>query len=371
MRQKMLSSLLVLIGVWSVCHGQGTLWVKSQWQSSSTCSANADYYYGTNLISPCSPSACSACATCTGAASEDVTCQVNTWGPPAAIAFVVTYSDAACTIGNAKELYGLRAGLCQQLKGGGGSFTSIKLDCSNGVLTSYSDIACSAGAVIKKTWPTDGSCGTGSGNTGFNKIFTAPGCSLATTSPTTATPTPTTTPASTVPSSSAPCFHKDTLVTYKDQKNLRLSDLEHHPECRIPHTVIADGVTIETNKGHVLRLTDDHLVYTATRGLVPAAKLAIGDTLFTSLTTLTANFASKNGDTCTVTQVTPESGETYFGLNCLDSVVLANGIKTSTFGRYHTIPAWWMRVAGSVFGAHTASSVGDSLVQFLNKIKLL
>ena len=65
------------------------------------------------------------------------------------------------------------------------------------------------------------------------------------------------------------------------------------------------------------------------------------------------------------------SHQTYFGLNCLESIVLANGIKTSTFGRFHAVPATWMSWAGRALGADRASRYGDAIAEFLVKIKLL
>jgi hypothetical protein len=141
-----------------------------------------------------------------------------------------------------------------------------------------------------------------------------------------------------------------------------MADLEHHPECRIPHKVIADGIKIDTDAGHSLRLTNDHLVYTASRGLVPAIELRTGEKLFTTM----------NADkTCTITRITPEKGELYFGLNCLRSDVLANGIKTSTFGSYHVIPSWWMSGVGRIIGPQRASSIGDAIVGMLAKLNLM
>jgi hypothetical protein len=63
--------------------------------------------------------------------------------------------------------------------------------------------------------------------------------------------------------------------------------------------------------------------------------------------------------------------QTYFGLNCVESFVLADGIKTSTFGFFHSIPAAWMKYASRLLGVKRASTLGDSIVQWLNKMKLL
>jgi hypothetical protein len=115
-----------------------------------------------------------------------------------------------------------------------------------------------------------------------------------------------------------------------------MSDFENHAECRIPHKVMSNGVRIETVDGHVLRLTDDHLVFTS-RGLIPAGSIVYGDTLFTSIE---ARIDASKKDQSQVSRVTAETNQLYFGLNCLESIVLANGLKTSTFGKYHAVPAW-------------------------------
>lgn len=56
----------------------------------------------------------------------------------------------------------------------------------------------------------------------------------------------------------------------------------------------------------------------------------------------------------------------FFGLNCLRSVVLAEGIKTSTFGSLHTIPSLWMSYVGHVFGVEKASRWGDAVASFVH-----
>jgi hypothetical protein len=118
------------------------------------------------------------------------------------------------------------------------------------------------------------------------------------------------------------CFHKDSTIAYKGER-LTLAQLERHAECAIPHEVVADGVRIETacDAHAALRLTPDHLVFSAA-GLVPAGAVRVGDVVF--------------GDEaqrvpCKVTRVTSEKQQSYFGLNCLHSVVLADGIKVCFF----------------------------------------
>ena len=152
------------------------------------------------------------------------------------------------------------------------------------------------------------------------------------------------------------CFHESTLISYKGQ-TFSLAHLSTISECRIPHIVRSkDGVIIETScSNDKLQLTGDHLVYTST-GLKAAASVAVDDLLFADLS------ETHSCKVISVTKVTTE--QTYFGLNCLESTVLANGIKTSTFGRYHTIPATWMKIVGGVLGADRASRYGDALVEF-------
>jgi hypothetical protein len=69
-----------------------------------------------------------------------------------------------------------------------------------------------------------------------------------------------------------------------------------------------------------LRLTVDHLVYTEA-GLRAVSTLLIGDVL---------------AQMCIVKSVALDPTEqAHFGLNCLQSNVLANGIKTSMFSHYY------------------------------------
>ncbi len=156
------------------------------------------------------------------------------------------------------------------------------------------------------------------------------------------------------------------MITYKGV-DLKLSELEKHPECAIPHIVTNNGVRIETADGHVVRLTGDHLVFTST-GLVPASDLKIGALLFTSLA---GDDNDGNKHTTRVKRITTEHNQRYFGLNCLESIVLANGIRTSTFGRYHTIPSSWMSFIGRILGVRRASAVGDTVAQLLAKLGAL
>jgi hypothetical protein len=160
------------------------------------------------------------------------------------------------------------------------------------------------------------------------------------------------------------------VITYKGA-NFKLSELKkEHPECVVPHVVSTNGVRVETTDGHIVRLTGDHLVYTST-GLVQASHLKPGQLLFTTLPDNKKADNNNDKQTTRVVRVTPEQDQRYFGLNCLDSVVLANGIRVSTFGKYHLIPTMWMRFAGQIVGVRRASAIGDTFAQLLAKLNLL
>lgn len=152
------------------------------------------------------------------------------------------------------------------------------------------------------------------------------------------------------------CLHADSLVTYKGREFTLAQLLDGaEPECVIPHVVTQRGLAVQTSCGTV-RATKSHLVL-STNGYVPVSSLKAGvDSLL----------AGEGKDTvCTVTAVTEEEHEQqYFGLNCLHAEVLVNGLQISTFGSYHTVPAWYMYVAGTLFGVRAASAVGDIVAQW-------
>jgi hypothetical protein len=162
-----------------------------------------------------------------------------------------------------------------------------------------------------------------------------------------------------------PCFHEDTVIHYKGE-SFTMHDLANNnePECRIPHVVQSVGVRVTTSCGDTpLRLTDDHLVYLSTGELTEAYKLKTGDVLFSDFD------HNLKGNQCVVQSVSREnSPQKYFGLNCLTSEVLADGIHTSTFGSYHTIPAIYMYNIGSMFGIDVASQFGDYLSLLYSKV---
>lgn len=173
----------------------------------------------------------------------------------------------------------------------------------------------------------------------------------------------TTTAATSAPSSN-PCFHEDTVITYGGAQ-LALKDLQSHQDCRIPHIVQAQGVIVTAQCGDSqkrLRLTDGHLVYTQ-RGLQPAASVTTKDTVYADI-----------GETaeCRVVSVTKEQKtHKYFGLNCYTSQVLADGLKTSTFEKLHSVPSFWMAVVGRVLGIKHASAIGDHIAELVAKLNLV
>lgn len=166
--------------------------------------------------------------------------------------------------------------------------------------------------------------------------------------------------------SSGSCFHKDTLITYKNV-NYTLDQLRVHPECSIPHIVQAVGVVViascESAGRMILRLTDGHLIYTQ-RGLQAASDLKPGkDVVYADL---------EEKIVCDVLSVTKETAQhEYFGLNCLTSQVLASGLKSSTFEKLHSVPAFWMQIIGRVLGIKRASAIGDYLAELVQKMNLI
>lgn len=199
---------------------------------------------------------------------------------------------------------------------------------------------------------------TSSATPRLEATYTCSGCVA-----TTAATTPSTVSPTTGPGASAPCFHESTSFAYKAH-NSRLFSLHDLPsECRVPHRVKRDGLAIVTACGpNPLRLTRDHLVFTLGSGLVAAGQLKVGDVLF-------ADFEEKKH--CPIMRITSETDQLYFGLNCLESVVLASNLKTSTFGTYHALPAAWMSWAGWALGIDRASQVGDWMASVASRIKLI
>jgi len=158
------------------------------------------------------------------------------------------------------------------------------------------------------------------------------------------------------------CFHEDTHIEYNG-KSHSMDEFKAHSDCTIPHVVSAVGVQVATTcSDKPLRLTKSHLVY-SNKGLVHASLLAKGDVVYSNL---------EQTSECTVKSVTEETKpQKYFGLNCLKSVVVADNVKTSTFGDYHVVPALWMKVVGSVAGIERASRWGVALADTAQNLGLL
>lgn len=166
-------------------------------------------------------------------------------------------------------------------------------------------------------------------------------------------------------SSATTCFHRDTIISYKGT-NYTFDEISNLQACYIPHVIRTSGYLVRAKCGYhtkEVKLTHNHLVYTK-EGLKPAKALKPGyDVVFSDIS---ANNA------CTVLSVDVSAEiEEYFGLNCYESEVLANGIKTSTFEIMHKLPAFWMNHFGGTFGIKTASILGDYLVQIAESLNFL
>jgi hypothetical protein len=156
------------------------------------------------------------------------------------------------------------------------------------------------------------------------------------------------------------CFHEDTIITYKGN-HYNMKDLIEgkEPECTVPHTPKSRGVVITTDCNKTVRVTDTHLMATP-NGFQLAYSLKVGDKLFGDY---------DNKEVCTVESVSKEKNvQTYFGLNCIHSEVLAAGVRASTFGDFHTLPSWYMYYVGGAVGTDTASTFGDYVAEWYYSI---
>jgi len=146
------------------------------------------------------------------------------------------------------------------------------------------------------------------------------------------------------------CFHVDSMIDYKGvEYSYEELKAGKEPECSVPHSPSSKGVIISTSCGKTVRVTDTHLMATK-KGFQLAYSLKAGDVLF----------GDYHQEQCTVISVEKEkSTQQYFGLNCVHSEVLASGLRASTFGDFHTLPSWFMSYVGGMFGADTASALGE------------
>lgn len=155
------------------------------------------------------------------------------------------------------------------------------------------------------------------------------------------------------------------MISYAG-KDYSFDEIRVHPECSIPHVVQSTGVVVTARCGNetkTLKLTPGHLLYTqrglqAAGDLKPGRDIVFGDTL--------------EHTKCTILSVTQDDHiDAYFGLNCLTSQVLADGLKASTFEKLHSIPSFWMAVVGRILGIKHASSVGDYISELIQKMNVV
>jgi hypothetical protein len=137
-------------------------------------------------------------------------------------------------------------------------------------------------------------------------------------------------------------------------------------ECTVPHVVDSKRgynivATCASNTKELL-VTAGHLIYTE-RGLQAANEILPGDTVFGNL---------GESDRCKVEEIQPVlSNQKYFGLNCHNSVVLASGIKSSTFEKLHALPSFWMSIMSKIVGVKRASHIGVLIEKMVLKTGLL
>ena len=168
------------------------------------------------------------------------------------------------------------------------------------------------------------------------------------------------------------CFHKDTILKFSAKsRNFTLKYLQNFPDefpdCRVVHTVQSKGVELVFEEGYTLAVTQNHLI---------AHKMGISDAiLFIKAKEITSKhlvICSSPKGYCTLKKIVwIENIDTYFGLNCINSMVYANDILASTFENLHHIPALWMRVVGNIFGIKRASVWGDTIAEWAYKNNLI
>lgn len=218
------------------------------------------------------------------------------------------------------------------------SLATMQMNCSNNVILDCSATVSGCGGCSSKSATQGGSCVTGNPVTSLAVQSYKWTCTS---------------------SSTTVCFHGTTEILYNSPdvsasfvlENLKGSSFLEK-ECRIPHIVKSDGVAIESDcDSSPLRLTRDHLVFTS-EGLLAAGDIVAGNVL-----------QGVDGKSCKVTRRYNEKNQMYYGLNCKESVVYANGVKCSTFGKLHALPSLWMKYVSKIVGIETASKVGDFLAR--------
>lgn len=354
-------------------------WINRQVYSDNQCSVQIAVY---SIPSSCTPSNPSACTAITGtSAFERTGCTSvlpssnNGWPEIGMLSlfFIFFFTFTSDLYGSCASLSLMSLMSVTAVAPGvncavTGSSNSVQLSCdlNTGVATynSFSSANCS-GRIIRNATTTSSQCSDGAivknCPTPSTTTSTTASTSSTSSSSSSSTPSPTTTAAP----SSAPCFHKDTIITYAG-KDYTFDEIRVHDDCSVPHVVSAYGVIVSAECGNIkktLKLTQGHLIYTQ-RGLQAASDLIPGkDTLFADLSETTK---------CQVLSITKEKEQhEYFGLNCLNSQVIANGLKASTFEKLHSIPAFWMQIAGRILGVRKASQLGDHISELVQKMNLI
>ncbi len=316
--------------------------------------SNAINYWDFISTGSCSPDSCTCDAgnvSCTSSSCAQVF-GTGFPNPPAGLAtgaIFYTHSGfngAQCNTIDTYASVFVRNTQCQRLK-----FYSAIACCNNGSMTwnMYAGSTCT-GSVISSRISPAGGCNAVPGLGYTQNSCPALGPNTCPAFVSTTTTTSTTTPAA---GSSNSCFHVDTCITYKSAI-YALADLRGLHECSIPHVVTTSGLRLETSL-HVVRVTPDHLIFSRDH-LVRSSTLRVGD----MIDTIDGPMPIKT--------ITIETDQTYFGLNCLESIVHANGVRTSTFGSYHAIPAAWMSVIGRIAGIQRASRWGDRIASVWHSI---
>lgn len=272
---------------------------------------------------------------------------------------LTTYPTNACS-GNPSEILSFVNGICVQFLG-----TSYTVGCSNGFLTAlyFTNTNVCLGQGYYSQFA-GGQCVATPVNV-VNLNLTASAYTFAT--------------------CTAPCFHESTEIMYDGKEKITLDGIlsgKSSTECSSPHVLQSNGVSIETSCAvKPLRLTNDHLVYTST-GLRTAVSLVKGDIVYSDI---------EQHHQCAVKSVSGEYNQKYFALNCRNSDVIADGeerggitgrviltsffriagVKTSTFGITHSIPATWMKYGSKLLGVHRASQWGEKVVGILGYLNLI
>jgi hypothetical protein len=319
------------------------LWSITQttYNSAATCSSSPNLFVA-GRIPVITGGACQAqvCA-CSLGSCNVVSCQTSQPGVPGGYTTYTAYNDSNC-----QTVQGIAAVNVQ------GCFVTVNATAGPVTATSSASYNCNGNTLTANVYSGNTNC---NGNPTSTLNYTG-SCTLVNVSPGVSYYYQI--------GCGSSCFHKDTEIIYKDEK-LTLDSLKEgkHPSCTVPHIFTSEGVKISTSCDNAtLRLTTDHLVYTQ-RGLIEAKDVKVGDSLYQDL---------QETRTCKVVSAEKENSltESYFGLNCEESVVLANGFKTSTFGKVHFLPSLWMRIMSPLIGVKAASAWGDYFSHLVQRYKL-